>query len=82
MAGTSPAMTLRGSTQAVHKAPAFATSRVMPALGAGIHVLKLARLKDVDGRDKPGHDVERQHSGGGHDGVESQPQWNHAPQKQ
>jgi hypothetical protein len=28
----------------------------MPALGAGIHVLKLARLKDVDGRDKPGHD--------------------------
>jgi hypothetical protein len=23
---------------------------------AGIHVLKLAKFKDVDGRDKPGHD--------------------------
>ena len=28
---------------------------VMPALVAGIHVLG-ARKKDVDGRDKPGHD--------------------------
>jgi hypothetical protein len=27
----------------------------MPALVAGIHVL--SRKKDVDGRDKPGHDV-------------------------
>jgi hypothetical protein len=43
----------------------------MPALVAGIHVLKLARLKDMDGRDigvqkhavlrtaMPGHDKER-----------------------
>jgi hypothetical protein len=27
----------------------------MPALGAGIHVFALCE-KDVDGRDKPGHD--------------------------
>jgi hypothetical protein len=34
-------------------------STVMPALVAGIHLF-LARLqpKDVDGRDKPGHDAE------------------------
>jgi len=29
----------------------------MPALVAGIHVLKRSETKDVDGRDKPGHDV-------------------------
>jgi hypothetical protein len=29
---------------------------VMPALVAGIHVLLSGRTKDVDGRDKPGHD--------------------------
>jgi hypothetical protein len=28
----------------------------MPALVAGIHVLRAIRNKDVDGRDKPGHD--------------------------
>jgi hypothetical protein len=28
----------------------------MPALVAGIHVLTVLRQKDVDGRDKPGHD--------------------------
>jgi hypothetical protein len=28
----------------------------MPALVAGIHVLKIVKFKDVDGRDKPGHD--------------------------
>jgi len=31
---------------------------VMPALVAGIHVLLSESKKDVDGRDKPGHDVE------------------------
>jgi hypothetical protein len=31
-------------------------SLVMPALVAGIHVFFCIRLKDVDGRDKPGHD--------------------------
>jgi hypothetical protein len=32
-------------------------SSVMPALGAGIHVLLFLFLEeDVDGRDKPGHD--------------------------
>jgi len=32
---------------------------VMPALVAGIHVFPADfRLKDVDGRDKPGHDSE------------------------
>ena len=31
----------------------------MPALGAGIHVLARKSAKNVDGRDKPGHDVER-----------------------
>jgi glutamate N-acetyltransferase/amino-acid N-acetyltransferase len=30
---------------------------VMPALVAGIHVSNYPRPKDVDGRDKPGHDV-------------------------
>jgi hypothetical protein len=29
---------------------------VMPGLGPGIHALLLLREKDVDGRDKPGHD--------------------------
>ena len=28
----------------------------MPALVAGIHVFSAAKAKDVDGRDKPGHD--------------------------
>jgi hypothetical protein len=28
----------------------------MPALVAGIHVLKAANSKDVDGRNKSGHD--------------------------
>jgi len=28
----------------------------MPGLVPGIHVSGLAKLKDVDGRDKPGHD--------------------------
>jgi hypothetical protein len=30
---------------------------VMPALVAGIHVLEPSPFKDVDGREKPGHDV-------------------------
>jgi hypothetical protein len=29
----------------------------MPALVAGIHVLGPGSKKDVDGRDKPGHDI-------------------------
>jgi hypothetical protein len=29
----------------------------MPGLVPGIHVLKNDELKDVDGRDKPGHDA-------------------------
>jgi hypothetical protein len=28
----------------------------MPGLVPGIHVLKPGKYKDVDGRDKPGHD--------------------------
>jgi hypothetical protein len=28
----------------------------MPGLGPGIHVFLFSRTKDVDGRDKPGHD--------------------------
>jgi hypothetical protein len=28
----------------------------MPGLVPGIHVLKSFRIKDVDGRDEPGHD--------------------------
>jgi hypothetical protein len=28
----------------------------MPGLVPGIHVLGVGNLKDVDGRDKPGHD--------------------------
>jgi hypothetical protein len=31
----------------------------MPGLGAGIHVFEQAVGKDVDGRDKPGHDESR-----------------------
>jgi hypothetical protein len=35
-----------------------ATMRVIPALVAGIHVfLGAQQTEDVDGRDKPGHDV-------------------------
>jgi hypothetical protein len=30
----------------------------MPGLVPGIHVLNVVRKKDVDGRDKPGHDEE------------------------
>jgi len=30
----------------------------MPALVAGIHVLRSGTIQDVDGRDKPGHDAE------------------------
>jgi hypothetical protein len=30
----------------------------MPGLGPGIHVLLTSVSEDVDGRDKPGHDVE------------------------
>jgi hypothetical protein len=33
-------------------------SSVMPALVAGIHVFRAFSEKDVDGRDKPGHDSE------------------------
>jgi hypothetical protein len=36
----------------------------MPALVAGIHVL-LRRKKDVDGRDKPGHDEVKEMRGQG-----------------
>jgi hypothetical protein len=32
-------------------------SVVMPALVAGIHVFFAHPIEDVDGRDKPGHDV-------------------------
>jgi hypothetical protein len=32
---------------------------VMPGLVPGIHVLRYCRNKDVDGRDKPGHDEEK-----------------------
>ena len=33
----------------------------MPGLVPGIHVLRAASKKDVDGRDKPGHDEKRSH---------------------
>ena len=36
--------------------PAPILSVVMPALVAGIHVLRHRVKKDVDGRNKPGHD--------------------------
>ena len=29
------------------------------AHGAGIHVLFCSKIKDVDGRDKPGHDAKK-----------------------
>jgi hypothetical protein len=31
----------------------------MPGLVPGIHVFAASTKKDVDGRDKPGHDVEK-----------------------
>jgi hypothetical protein len=34
---------------------------VMPALVAGIHVFKREGIKDVDGRDEPGHDDAKSH---------------------
>jgi len=33
----------------------------MPGLVPGIHVLEKQSKKDVDGRDEPGHDVEKDH---------------------
>jgi hypothetical protein len=39
--------------------PATSLSTVMPALVAGIHVLRLCNTKDVDGRNKSGHDESR-----------------------
>jgi hypothetical protein len=44
-------MTLEGAL------PASALLTVMPALGAGMHVFRAFRLKDVDGRNKSGHDA-------------------------
>jgi hypothetical protein len=35
------------------------TEAVMPGFMPGIHVLLAARQEDVDGRDKPGHDDDR-----------------------
>jgi hypothetical protein len=32
----------------------------MPGLVPGIHVVESSKVKDVDGRDKPGHDVKKQ----------------------
>jgi hypothetical protein len=32
---------------------------VMPGLAPGIHVLLPKKFRDVDGRDKPGHDSEK-----------------------
>ncbi|HWL21148.1 MAG TPA: hypothetical protein VNS33_15855 [Bradyrhizobium sp.] len=41
-------------------------SVVMPALVAGIHAfLASSGLKDVDGRDKPGHDSQARYSATG-----------------
>jgi hypothetical protein len=34
---------------------------VMPGLVPGIHALKPSQIKDVDGRDKPGHDDDESH---------------------
>jgi hypothetical protein len=59
MAGTSPAMTSPFVRPARHVGQDTARSNdsVMPALGAGIHVLLASSMrKDVDGRDKSGHD--------------------------
>jgi hypothetical protein len=39
----------------------FLRGLVMPGLVPGIHVFGSASKKDVDGRDKPGHDDESQH---------------------
>jgi GTP-binding protein len=35
----------------------------MPGLVPGIHVLLAHNIKDVDGRDKPGHDEEKDGKG-------------------
>jgi hypothetical protein len=37
----------------------YITNFVMPGLVPGIHVLRYTSKKDVDGRDKPGHDEMR-----------------------
>jgi hypothetical protein len=39
--------------------PGFVVKLVMPGLVPGIHVLRCGSKKDVDGRDKPGHDEKR-----------------------
>jgi hypothetical protein len=41
--------------------PGLLVKLVMPGLGPGIHVLHRGGKKDVDGRDKPGHDEKESH---------------------
>jgi hypothetical protein len=53
MAGLVPAIYVLG--------PNIAHPLVMPGLVPGIHALPRSRDKDVDGRDKPGHDAVRGH---------------------
>ena len=42
----------------MHRGESVLDFSVMPGLVPGIHVLLSHRVKDVDGRDKPGHDEE------------------------
>jgi hypothetical protein len=45
--------------RSIRRGRATTATLVMPALVAGIHVLPNGCAKDVDGRDKPGHDSKR-----------------------
>ena len=55
-------MTVRASPAAEDGQPPVNSLVVMPGLGPGIHVSKARRSKDVDGRDKPGHDEVKPHA--------------------
>src|SRR3982074_206878 len=57
MTAARPLMSFTGSPAYPCRLPRLSsTPLVMPALVAGIHVLRRLRKKNVDGRDKPGHD--------------------------
>ena len=56
MAGTSPAMTNEGLSSRFLVLLVHCLSAVMPAPVAGTHVLRPCKFKDVDGRNKSGHD--------------------------
>ena len=57
---SSRTVVITGLVPAIPPRDALPLASVMPGFMPGIHVLKTRRKEDVDGRDKPGHDSEKQ----------------------